>query len=94
MYNVMEIKESSRKLWEQLRELDTPHYTQERLLKILLDDEDRDELAGSIADAKAMNGIDFKMESRPQRKAELLEKAYKYLEALTLVKEIDEMLTR
>lgn len=94
MYNEMEIRELSRKLWEQLRELDAPHYTQERLLKILLDEDDRDELAGSIADAKAINGIDYKMESRPQRKAELFGKAYKYLEALTLVKEIDEMLTR
>lgn len=94
MYNVMEIKESSRKLWEQLRELDAPHYTQEKLLEILLDKDDRAELLDSIATEKGLNGIEFKLESRPQRKAELLGKAYKYLEALTLVKEIDEMLTR
>lgn len=94
MYNVMEIKELSKKLWKMLKELDAPHYTQERLLKILLDAEDRNELAESIADAKTINGIDYKMESRPQRKAELFGKAYKYLEAMTLVKEIDEMLTK
>lgn len=76
-----------------LRGLEAPKYTQTELLRIMLDQQGREQMDDALCVAKGINGKRFKEEQNPQRRAQLLNKAVRYLEAQTLIREIAEELS-